>query len=166
MKTENPNSTSPARSPLKAMCLVTALIIAALWGDFDAGAHSGARGIVKERMELMDTIGDSMKILSAMFKRQAPYDPSLVARHSAAIGARARSIASLFPHGSVDHPSRALPSIWEDWAEFDQLARQLGAESAKLARMAKDTDMKGTRRQFVRLAKSCTACHKSFRKPE
>lgn len=166
MNKKIPSSPGSARRPAKALCLVVSVIGAVVWGGFDAGAHSGARGIVKERMTLMDTIGDSMKILAAMYKRQAPYDPALVARHSASISARARSISGLFPQGSSDHPSRALPAIWQDWPEFDQLARQLGTDSAELARMAESSDLKATRRQFARVARSCTGCHKKFRKPE
>lgn len=35
-------------------------------------AHSGAKGIVKERMELMKDIGKAMKQLSAMARGKAP----------------------------------------------------------------------------------------------
>ena len=34
-------------------------------------AHSGAKGMVKERMEMMKGMGDAMKTMGAMFKGEA-----------------------------------------------------------------------------------------------
>ena len=150
----------------KSLLLVPLLMFAFLDGDLEAVAHSKARGVVKERMDLMVTLGDAMKPLAAMFKKQQPYDPELVAKNAAAMGARTAVIAGLFPHGSMDKPTKALPSIWEDWPAFEQLATQLGAATAQLAQAAKDADFKAARRKFARVAKTCTACHSKFRVPQ
>lgn len=41
-------------------------------------AHSGASGMVKHRMELMKSLGSSMKSLAAMFQRKTAYNPAEV----------------------------------------------------------------------------------------
>lgn len=150
----------------RVVILVPWLIVAFLDGGMEAVAHSKAQGIVKERMDLMVRFGDAMKPLAAMFKKQRPYDPDLVARNAAVIGARTAVITGLFPHGSMDEPTKALASIWEDWPAFEQLATQLGAASAQLAQAAKKADFKEARREFARVAKTCTACHTKFRVPQ
>lgn len=166
MTNGNPSKATQRREWSKITLFVSLLVAASLHGGVEAIAHSKAEGVVKERMELMVTFGDAMKPLSAMFKKQQPYDPDLVARNAAAIGARTAVIGTLFPHGSMDEPSKALASIWEDWSTFEQLAAQLGAASAQLARAAKQADFKEARRQFARVAKACTACHTKFRVPK
>jgi len=149
------------------LVLVVPLLFAAFpEGGMDAVAHSKAQGVVKERMDLMVKFGDAMKPLAAMFKKQQPYDPNLVARNAAVIGARTAVIAGLFPHGSMDEPTKALASIWKDWPAFEQLATQLGAASAQLAQAAKQANFKEARREFARVAKICTACHTKYRVPK
>ena len=37
-------------------------------------AHTGATGVVKERMDLMKALGGAMKQLNAMFANEKPYD--------------------------------------------------------------------------------------------
>lgn len=157
-----------ARSSKRSLSvLVVPLLLAAfLYGGMEAAAHSKASGIVKERMDLMVTFGDAMKPMAAMFKKQQPYDPDLVAQNAASIGARTAIIGRLFPHGSLDKPSKALASIWEDWSTFEQLATQLGAQSAQLAQAAQRASFKQARREFARVAKTCTACHTKFRVPK
>jgi len=164
----NKSSFRVARLPKrpKFLLVVPLLLLALLHGGLEAAAHSKALGIVKQRMDLMTTLGDAMKPLAAMFKKQQPYDADLVAKNAAVIGARTALIGGLFPHGSLDKPSKALASIWEDWPAFEQLAAELGAASAQLAQAAQQDGYKDVRRKFVRVAKACTACHTKFRVPK
>lgn len=166
MTNKNPFRAAQSRKWTKSVLLVPLLVAAFLHGGMEAIAHSKAHGIVKERMDLMATFGDAMKPLAAMFKKQQPFDPDLVARNAAAIGARTATIGRLFPHGSMDKPSKALASIWQDWSTFEQLAAQLGAASIQLAQAAQQADFKDARRKFVQVAKTCTACHTKFRVPK
>ncbi len=99
-------------------------------------AHSGATGVVKERMDAMGEMGDEMKRLAPMMRGQTEYDPDVV--RSAAdtmIGHAGTQMTELFPEGSNGMPSEALDAIWEDWEEFAALAEALrtSAEGMKLA---------------------------------
>lgn len=102
-----------------------------------AFAHSGATGVVKQRMELMQDIGEAMKSLADMFKGKTPYDSVQVRAQAEVIRDRAgQHILELFPHDSVQPPSEALPDIWSDWASFEALAIQLRDYSDALAQAA------------------------------
>ena len=43
-----------------------------------SAAHSGATGIVKERMDAMKDIGRATKLVAAMFQGKQPYDAAAV----------------------------------------------------------------------------------------
>ena len=99
-------------------------------------AHSGATGVMKERMDAMGEMGDAMKRLTPMMRGQTAYDPDVV-RNTAdtMIGHAGTQMTELFPKGSNGAPSEALDAIWEDWEGFAALAEALrsSAEGMKLA---------------------------------
>ncbi|WP_120505446.1 c-type cytochrome [Sulfitobacter mediterraneus] len=101
-----------------------------------AFAHSGATGVMKERMDAMGEMGDAMKRLTPMMRGQTAYDPDVV-RNAAdtMIGHAGTQMTELFPEDSNGAPSEALDAIWEDWEEFAALAEALrtSAEGMKLA---------------------------------
>ncbi len=113
---------------------MTALVASSV--GLAALAHSGATGVMKERMDAMGEMGDEMKRLAPMMRGQTEYDPDVV--RSAAdtmIGHAGTQMTELFPEGSNGEPSEALDTIWEDWEEFAALAEALrtSAEGMKLA---------------------------------
>jgi cytochrome c556 len=113
---------------------ITAVAISAV--GLAALAHSGATGVMKERMDAMGEMGDAMKRLTPMMRGQTAYDPDVV-RNAAdtMIGHAGTQMTELFPEGSNGAPSEALDAIWEDWEEFAALAEALrtSAEGMKLA---------------------------------
>ncbi|WP_425045819.1 c-type cytochrome [Primorskyibacter sp. S87] len=91
-----------------------------------AVAHSGATGVVKERMDGMDVMKDAVKVIAPMMKGQTAYDSATIKKAAQDIGKHAgQPLLTLFPEGSVHGPSEALPSIWEDWQAFVDLALRL-----------------------------------------
>lgn len=113
---------------------ITAVAISAV--GLAALAHSGATGVMKERMDAMGEMGDAMKRLTPMMRGQTAYNPDVV-RNAAdtMIGHAGTQMTELFPEGSNGTPSEALDAIWEDWEEFAALAEALrtSAEGMKLA---------------------------------
>jgi cytochrome c556 len=119
---------------MKAKFWMTTLLASSV--GLAALAHSGATGVMKERMDAMDEMGEAMKRLTPMMRGQTEYDPDVV--RSAAetmIGHAGAQMTELFPEGSNGKPSEALDAIWEDWEEFAALAEALrtSAEGMKLA---------------------------------
>ena len=151
-----------------------------------AKAHSGATGIVKERMDKMKVIGRATKSLSKQMRGKEPYDPekvNVLAKEVADHSGDAMTV--LFPQNSLGHPTEALPEIWAEWAEFERLAVTL-RESAQALQIAADNPqlpVEGSLRQqllqgfvaaeklielppeaaFIQIVQTCSACHDRFR---
>ena len=126
-------------------------------------AHGGAMGIVKERMDLMSAIGKNMKSVGAMVKGEIKFDPAAIETSAKSIAEHSTKINALFPKGSLDKPTEALPSIWEDWDRFTQLNKELETEANKLAEVAISGDKRAVMMQFAKTGKVCSTCHTDFR---
>ena len=130
-------------------------------------AHSGAEGVVKERMELMKDMGDAMKVMGAMFKGQVPFKPAVVAEKAGFLAEHAKMIPDMTPKGSNDHPSEALPIIWQEWDGYVTGSNELADEGRKLVEIASNgAGLPEAKAQFINVSKTCGACHDRFRKPK
>lgn len=157
-------------------------------------AHGGATGIVKQRMDHMETVGDAMKTLTAMMRGKLDYDAAEVRSLAGTIADHGgESLTELFPEGSLDKPTEALPAIWQDWDRFTDLARQLtdyatalvdaagndrppvgssGAMSGQGMMMGETPAGPSVEHlsrmppdaAFQHMAQVCAACHQDFRK--
>ena len=88
-------------------------VVAASSVGLGALAHSGATGVVKERMDAMDELGEVMKRLTPMMRGQSDYNPDIVrSAADAMIGHAGAQMTELFPEGSNGKPSEALDVIW------------------------------------------------------
>lgn len=166
-----------------AFVTITAVLVA--FAGAGVLAHSGATGIVKQRMDSMEAIGRSMKALNAMLRGEQAYDAVRVRALAREIGRHGGdNMTKLFPNGSMHDPTRALPAIWTEWDRFAALAGRL-ADSAAALEVAADNrrapSASGTTRDgnsapgidqlstmspevvFAHLANTCTACHRDFR---
>jgi cytochrome c556 len=102
-----------------ALAVVAVTTVAAL-------AHGGATGVVKQRMDAMGHMGKATEALTKIMRGQQPYNAETVESHAAAIGSHAgESLTGMFPEGSNEPPSEALPAIWMDWDRFVDLANRL-----------------------------------------
>lgn len=99
-------------------------------------AHSGATGVVKERMDAMDAMGHAIKRVAPMFQGELGYDADAVREAAETFRSHAgEAMTRLFPKGSNGKPSEAMDTIWRNWDEFAALAERLGtyAEGLSLA---------------------------------
>lgn len=125
-------------------------------------AHSGAKGVVKQRMDAMGIMGKSMKSLAFMVTRKQPYDAKQVTGIADVITAHAGDrMTNLFPPKSLSGPSEARAEIWLQWPEFKQLADRLLQDAADLRSTV--PSQSALRPAYKQLAKTCSACHKLFR---
>lgn len=121
--------------------IVTGLAAAGLTAT--AWAHSGATGVVKERMDAMKEMREAVKRIKPMMSGEAAYDADVVRAAARVIDGHAGdALTAQFPEGSVADPSEALPGIWTDWSRFATLARQL-SEAARGLEMAAGNGVHG-----------------------
>ncbi|OMH31753.1 cytochrome c [Motiliproteus sp. MSK22-1] len=143
---------------------LTALLSLALVSSW-ASAHSGATGIVKERMDAMKDMSDQMKVMGDMIKGKQAFDVQAFIDGSAIVAKHSPEIPGLFPKGSGGHQSEALAKLWNEWERFEVKAKRTAEEADKLSELSKSgADQNALRKQFVMLGKSCKSCHKDYRK--
>ncbi|MEM7043411.1 MAG: cytochrome c [Pseudomonadota bacterium] len=130
-------------------------------------AHVGATGIVKERMDVMKGMAEAMKVMGAMVKGEAPFEPAVIADKAGYLAEHANRIPEMTPEGSNDHPSEALPAIWQSWDDYVADADELAIEGAKLVEIATNgADEAAMKAQYLKVGKTCGTCHDRFRKPK
>jgi cytochrome c556 len=143
------------------------LTIVALHAVFLGGsllwAHQGhehATGVVKERMDLMESMAKAQKAIAQRLRTNRELE--LIRADARSIRELSEKIPSLFPPGSREHPSEAKAAIWQKWADFEAKARATQTESGKLA--ATDTrDINALTAQARAVSQSCGACHELYR---
>lgn len=127
-------------------------------------AHTGATGVVKQRMEMMGDIAAQMKTIARVLNGQDQFNPSPVATSAKRIAEHAEMFEEMFPEGTTSSPSEALPEIWINWDEFEQQADAMKSSALALATAAETAggplDIK---KPFRQLGMSCKSCHQDFR---
>ncbi len=114
-------------------------------------AHTGAVGVVLERMNGMIAIRDIMRDLSPMMQGSAPYDPIQVSEAGYVIARHAgETMRGLFPNGSLGGVTYAKSNIWTEWDDFSTMADELRFYAEALAKAAPNglepamAEMRGT----------------------
>lgn len=160
------------RSNLVLATLCSVAIVGALGQSF---AHTGASGIVLERMESMKTLADNAKSVGDMLKRKTPFDLNAVKAASSAFIAHGEHMPMMFPdtkESRTGSRTEALPSIWSNWDEFTSIAKQFTQDSRALAALTEelstgtlsvDEQIRAVRATFFTASKSCSGCHERFR---
>lgn len=134
-----------------------ALASAAAWG------HSGATGVVKQRMDAMKDMAAAMKMTGAMARGNAPFDATRAASASQRIEDHARQAPELFPQGSFGHPSEARPLIAAKRDDFAGHAARLGAAAARMREAAQLGDVNALAAARAEAGRACSGCHKVYR---
>ncbi len=170
----------------RMIALIVCLFIAgagAVW------AHGGATGVVKQRMDGMGMLANTVKSLAMMMRGKTAYDVDEVRRLAGVLTIHSgTALTKLFPEGSNAKPSEAKAEIWLDWDSFDELAQQLAVYAGALETAA-DNDLmaSGAMRNmkpmmqgsammgvdqlsrmppdglFKMVAQTCSSCHSKFR---
>lgn len=141
--------------PLK---VIIAVLFSAL--AFYSYAHSGATGVVKERMDNFKESKRSMKLMKNAIKEN---DHSLVARESEKLVRWGEVMHTYFPEGSNQKPSEALPIIWQEWSRFEDHRVEYLQHAEALMRSAESQDMDAVKSSYGRVAKSCKYCHERYK---
>ena len=142
---------------------IITIVVGAITIATVAFAHEGhehATGVVRERMELMTSMGE--RLLAISKRLRANKDLGNIADDARVIQELATKMAAQFPAGSTQFPTAAKPVIWQEWADFSAKAKKLEAETEKL-RTTDPSDGKALRAQFRAVAYTCDGCHDAYR---
>jgi cytochrome c556 len=124
-------------------------------------------GPIRDRHELMEGLGQQAENINNAFSIGAEgFDTSIIQQAGTAISMAAHQIPSLFPKGSTDPNSRALPAIWTNWDKFEELAKQLEHQGMSLSNAAGAEDDENLKEKANKMFATCKSCHDQFRKPK
>ena len=144
---------------VQKLIIVTTLMLASVT-YVDAIAHSGATGIVKERMDYFKAMQGSLKKIRTHISNEN-YDSIIPLANS--IASWSKRMPDYFPAGSDIKPSEASPKIWSDFAGFAAAAQLNWEASISLAKAAEMGDRDAVINAFKDTAASCKSCHKTYR---
>jgi cytochrome c556 len=147
------------------MLAVSALAILA-GSDVIAQDQPPAKGVVAVRQATMKANGGHMAAIKAILT-EYPDAMGQVTYHAAAVRDVAAYIPTLFPAGSDQPPTAALPPVWGDPAGFKAAADKAEVLARRLVDAANGQDAQATLAAFATLGKEgCGGCHDTFRKKE
>ena len=113
---------------------------------------------------MMGEIGKAMKAIGQMIKGEVAFDAEKAKAAALEIYGHASHIPDMFPEGSTEKPSEALPAIWEDWDEFVAISDQMKTDAKALSDIAGNaSEASVIKAQFGMVGKSCGSCHEKFR---
>ncbi|WP_135074765.1 cytochrome c [Terasakiella sp. SH-1] len=143
--------------------ILTTFFILGLFTAFQAHAHDGATGVVKERMDLMKVIGKNTKAIAPIAMGAADMDLKAVEKGAMAISRAAKLVVDKFPKGSISMVSEAKENIWTNWEEFSGQLNMMAIDANNLAKLAQDQEEFELLEAFEKLVAGCKKCHREYR---
>ena len=133
-----------------------------------AYSHSGAMGVVKERMAAMENMDKKSKVAADMFKGKLEFNKDAIADAADSFTEHSKQMIALFPDTKESrNGTEALPEVWERWDDFSSRVAEFIELSDALKHTVATTDDQGQlKKAFLSTLNSCSGCHKRFRKPK
>ena len=123
-------------------------------------AHSGATGIVKERMDMFKKNQNNLKAIKSYIRSEEYHS---IIKLADEIRDWAVKMPEYFPEGSDKKPSEASPAIWTDFDGFKNAAMKNETAAKQLIAAANAEDQKAVVNGFKAVAASCKSCHQSYK---
>ena len=146
------------KSTLKTAALLLLLIFV-----YGTVSFADSHGIIKYRQNVMKSVSGHMGAIVDILKNGLPLKDHIV-DHALSMQQISRMTLSMFPEGSGKGRTKSKQVIWEQWSEFESAASDFERESIKLVEVAQSGDMEALSKQVRATGKTCSGCHKNFRK--
>ena len=139
-------------------------IIAAAGVMIASGVLAQSGDPITQRQNLMKNNQEQVRTLTGMARGQVPFAAATAQAALQRIEQNAQQIPPLFPAGTHQGKTSALPVIWERKADFDARATKL-EQDAKAAQ-AGITDQASLQAAVQRVGQNCGGCHEAYRRKE
>ena len=138
---------------------ITIAIVATVLSGAAIHAHSVENPGVQKLRDLMKEIKSAIGVLGGIAKGTIAFDVIAATAAQTTLIEQSELVATTFEANETDPKSEALPSIWENWDTFVEMADDLtfAAEGLDV------TSLHGVRGGLGNIGASCGACHKKFR---
>ena len=143
-------------------------LVVAVIGALAAGAMvSGATiawaqaDVIKDRQENRKQVAAAMRAIKGIIDAKGPTAGAV--EQAAKMKQLEVAFDKLFPAGSDKGETKALPTVWSDWAGFQAASKNADMAFDKLSVAAGSGDMAALTAAFGDTGKACGACHDKFR---
>ena len=141
-----------------ALALVTALPAAAQFQK--------PEDAVKYRQSAMFVMANHVGRIGAMANGRVPYDAAQATANAEIVATLSRLPFVGFVEGTAStEKGRASSKIWSERAKFDDAAKRMQDEVAKLVTAARTNNLDNVKAAFGEVGKACKACHDEYRNP-
>ena len=148
---------------MRKCTLKTAALLLLLIFVYGTVSFADSHGIIKYRQNVMKSVSGHMGAIVGIVKNGLPLKDHIV-DHALSMQQISRMTLSMFPEGSGKGRTKSKQVIWEQWSEFESAASDFERESIKLVEVAQSGDMEALSKQVRATGKTCSGCHKNFRK--
>jgi len=129
--------------------------------SLSAHAHSGATGVVKERMKAMKLMRQDIKELRFVLEGNG-LDVQKATQPAKRIAALAEKFPMMFPKGSNKPPSEALAKVWLEWTDFENQFTELAQSALTLAEAAQTDNRQNALNSLLKVRDNCQTCHDRY----
>lgn len=132
-----------------------------------AGAAIAAtpQDAIKYRKAVMNTMAGHVGAINLIFTGKVEHQEYLLS-HAEALAAAGDQLGKLFPAGSGEGDTDALPAVWSDAAGFQKAADAGKTATAALRDAVKAGDRAAIGRSLKPVFDSCKGCHDKFREED
>lgn len=148
---------------MRKCTLKTAALLLLLIFFYGTVSFADSHGIIKYRQNVMKSVSGHMGAIVDILKNGLPLKDHIV-DHALSMQQISRMTLSMFPEGSGKGRTKSKQVIWEQWSEFESAASDFERESIKLVEVAQSGDMEALSKQVRATGKTCSGCHRNFRK--
>ena len=148
---------------MREYTLKTAALLLLLIFVYGTVSFADSHGIIKYRQNVMKSVSGHMGAIVDILKNGLPLKDHIV-DHALSMQQISRMTLSMFPEGSGKGRTKSKQVIWEQWSEFESAASDFERESIKLVEVAQSGDMEALSKQVRATGKTCSGCHRNFRK--
>lgn len=147
--------------------LLIAATLAGLFTTLPAAAQfAKPEDAVKYRKGAYTVMAAHFGRIGAMAQGRVPFDAASAAANAEIVVEMSKLPFAAFPEGTAGtEKGTPKPNVWSDKAKFDELAKKMQEEVAKLQAATKSGNFDQVKAQFGTAAGACKNCHDNFRNP-
>ena len=146
----------------RSLLIAFLLLLASIFIANPANAETKVSDTIKYRHAVMESLAAHIEALSLMAFNKVPAS-EFYQRHAEALANGTAEIKNLFPEGSGQGDTHALPAIWESSEDFNAAAEKAADAFASLRDAVAGGDNKAIMGAFAAAGKSCKGCHEKYR---
>jgi cytochrome c556 len=153
------------RRPFVGTLALLTISTTALLGCSKAPEDTHPQRWVSQRQAIFKDYTRTLEPLGLMARERKPFNAVEFTTAAQALHQRSREPWALFPADSNYAPTRALPAVWAQPAEFEQAQQAFATSVQRLLQSAQAGTLEAARPAIEDVQAQCKACHDKFRRP-